>query len=181
MNIKTWKKIIAAILICVTFFSSQIDTYASQTEDVDNDVDIIEGKVLEMDEPSYTEDELRLMSAIIFCEAGAESYTGKVAVGIVVMNRVRSSEFPNTVSGVIYQKKQFTPARSGALAKALKTYDSGKFTAKNHLDSIKAAKKVLEGCTTVTLKGKEVNMKSYLFFSVYLRNRRLIIGNHMFR
>ena len=85
------------------------------------------------------------------------------------------------VKKVIYERGQFTPARSGALARALKLYDDGKFTQKNHLDSIKAAKKVLEGCTTLTIKGKETDMKSYLFFSVYLKNRRLKIGNHMFR
>lgn len=131
--------------------------------------------------PAYTQSELRLMSAIIFCEAGAESYTGKVAVGIVVMNRVRSKLFPNTIKKVIYQRGQFSPVRNGMLSKALKLYDKGKFKQKNHLDSIKAAKEVLNGRTTVTIKGKKVSMKSYLFFSVYLKHRRLKIGHHMFR
>jgi spore germination cell wall hydrolase CwlJ-like protein len=133
------------------------------------------------EEPEYTDDELRLMSAIIFCEAGAESYTGKIAVGIVVMNRVRSNKFPDTVKDVIYQKNQFSPVKNGMLKKALKKYDDGEFTQKNHLDSIKAAKKVLKGCTTVKVKGKETDMTSYLFFSVYLKNKKLKIGNHMFR
>ena len=59
------------------------------------------------------------MAAIIYCEAGNQSYEGMVAVGAVVMNRVASSSFPNSVSEVIYQSGQFTPAYSGALSSAL--------------------------------------------------------------
>ncbi len=47
--------------------------------------------------------DLELMSAIIFCEAGNQSYEGQLAVGSVIMNRVASSSFPNSISGVIYQ------------------------------------------------------------------------------
>lgn len=64
-------------------------------------------------------DDLNLLAAIIYCEAGNQSREGKVAVGAVVMNRVASSLFPNTIREVIYQSGQFTPAYSGALASAL--------------------------------------------------------------
>ena len=64
----------------------------------------------------YTEADLKLMAAIIQAEAGGESYAGKLAVGTVVMNRVMSSKFPNTLSGVIYQTNQFQPVREGHLA-----------------------------------------------------------------
>ena len=60
-----------------------------------------------------------LLACIIYCEAGGEPYTGQVAVGSVVINRMRSAAFPNTMVGVIYQKGQFTPARSGRLATRL--------------------------------------------------------------
>ena len=50
-----------------------------------------------------TDSDQYLLGAIIQCEAGGESYDGKLAVGSVVMNRVKSSYFPNSVSGVIYQ------------------------------------------------------------------------------
>lgn len=60
-----------------------------------------------------------LLSALIYCEAGGEIYEGQIAVGCVVMNRVRSSAFPNTVSGVIYQSGQFSPVASGRLATVL--------------------------------------------------------------
>lgn len=57
-----------------------------------------------------------IMAAIIECEAGGESYTGKVAVGAVVMNRVRSPLFPGTVLEVIMAPKQFSPVGSGRFA-----------------------------------------------------------------
>lgn len=60
-----------------------------------------------------------LLACLIYCEAGGEPYTGQVAVGSVVINRMRSAVFPNTMVGVIYQKGQFTPARSGRLATRL--------------------------------------------------------------
>ena len=51
-----------------------------------------------------------LLAALIFCEAGNQPYEGQVAVGAVVMNRVESASYPNTISEVIYQSGQFTPA-----------------------------------------------------------------------
>lgn len=64
-------------------------------------------------------DDLTLLSAIIYCEAGGESYEGQVAVGAVVMNRVRSGSYPNSISSVIYQSGQFSPVANGALSRAL--------------------------------------------------------------
>ena len=63
--------------------------------------------------------ELDLLAAIIHCEAGGESRTGKVAVGAVVLNRVNSSSFPDTITDVIYQSGQFSPVASGILARTL--------------------------------------------------------------
>ena len=62
-------------------------------------------------------DETRLLAALIQCEAGNQSYEGKVAVGAVVMNRLHSGAYANTMYGVIYASGQFTPARNGALAR----------------------------------------------------------------
>lgn len=61
-----------------------------------------------------------LLSAIIYCEAGNQSYTGKLAVGLVIMNRVYNKQFPSKLREVVYQKSQFTPARNGSLTRALK-------------------------------------------------------------
>lgn len=125
----------------------------------------------------YTESQLKYLASIIYCEARGECYAGKKAVGIVVMNRVKSDEFPNTISEVIYQPGQFTPASNGSLKKALARYDKGKMNA----SCIKAAKEVLNGDTTVKYKGKTHNLKGYLFFSRYVYNCRLQIQNHMFK
>lgn len=64
-------------------------------------------------------DDLTLMAAIIYCEAGAEPYEAQLAVGSVIMNRVRSSSYPNTLYGVLYQKGQFPPATSGKVARVI--------------------------------------------------------------
>lgn len=62
-------------------------------------------------------DDTRLLAALIYCEAGIETYNGQLAVGAVVMNRVRSGAYPDTVSGVIFASGQFTPAMNGKVAR----------------------------------------------------------------
>lgn len=61
-------------------------------------------------------DETTLLAALIQCEAGSECYEGQVAVGAVVMNRVRSGAYPSSIYNVIYQSGQFGPASTGAVA-----------------------------------------------------------------
>ena len=63
--------------------------------------------------------DLAMLAALVECEAGGESYEGQWAVASVVVNRVRSASFPNTVSGVIYQGGQFSPVASGRFAMVL--------------------------------------------------------------
>lgn len=62
-------------------------------------------------------DDVKLLATLIYCEAGGESYDGKLAVGSVVMNRLRSGAYPSTISGVIYASGQFTPALNGMVAR----------------------------------------------------------------
>lgn len=68
---------------------------------------------------TFTEDDRYLLANLIYCEAGGEPYEGQVAVGAVVINRLLSSRYPDTLSGVVYQPWQFSPAASGRLALAL--------------------------------------------------------------
>ena len=119
----------------------------------------------------YTQSDLTLMAAIIQAEADNQSYEGKLAVGSVVMNRVKSSKFPNTVSGVIYQKNQFAPVNDGHLALILERGPNE--------TCYRAARQVLEGYRNV----------EYLFFwTVDLANERdiwditygVVIGDHYF-
>ena len=56
---------------------------------------------------------LNLLSRVIYGEARGEPYTGQVAVGAVVMNRIKSSSFPNTLSGVVYQSGAFDAVKDG--------------------------------------------------------------------
>ncbi len=132
-------------------------------------------------EDDYSKADLRLMSAIIYCEANMEPYAGKVGVGIVVMNRVRSSSFPSTIKGVIYQRGQFSPVRNGSLKKALERYDAGKFTSDREKQCIKAAKAALGGQKSVTYKGKTKDMGKYKYFSGYLGNAKYKLAGHMFK
>lgn len=70
-------------------------------------------------EAASSSSNLDIMAAIIYCEAGAEPYQGQLAVGSVIMNRIHSSGFPDTLLGVLYQKSQFTPVMSGRFAVVL--------------------------------------------------------------
>ncbi len=117
---------------------------------------------------SYTaaEGDLAIMSAIIYCEAGGESYEGQLAVGSVVMNRVNSSDFPNTVEGVIRQSGQFSPVTSGRFDTVLSN-QSWTTSCQN------AAQEVLNGNITV----------SYLYFhsaSGWTSSYGEHIGNQVF-
>lgn len=62
-----------------------------------------------------------LLGALVHCEAGNQSYEGKLAVAAVVMNRVRSGAYPNTISGVIYASGQFTPAGNGQVERCIQS------------------------------------------------------------
>ncbi len=79
-------------------------------------------------------DEVTLLAKAIFAEAEGEPYIGKVAVGAVLLNRVKNNQFPNTLAGVIYQ------------GNALESVSNGRFyTFDNHEESVKAAKDALAG------------------------------------
>jgi len=78
-----------------------------------------QSKWRDISEVEFAEEDRYLLANLIYCEAGAEPYAGQLAVGAVVINRVLSSVYPDTVTGVIYQNKQFSPVASGRLALAL--------------------------------------------------------------
>ena len=64
---------------------------------------------------TYSDADINLLARLIYGEARGESYVGQVAVGAVVMNRIKSASFPNTMSGVIYQKYAFTAVDDGQI------------------------------------------------------------------
>lgn len=73
----------------------------------------------DISEVTFADGDRYLLANLIYCEAGGEPYQGKLAVGSVVINRVLSSKYPSTVTGVIYAKGQFSPVKSGRLDLAL--------------------------------------------------------------
>ncbi len=125
----------------------------------------------------FSASSLRLLSSIVYSEAGDQCYAGKKAVAIVVVNRKQSSTFPNTLKGVIYERGQFTPTVNGSFNKSLRLYDSGKMSK----SCIKAATSVLNGDKSISLNGTKINMSGYYFFSGYVPNSRLSIQSHMFK
>lgn len=109
-------------------------------------------------------EELKLLANIIYCEAGSESYVGKVAVGNVIMNRVKSALQPNTITEVVYAKGQFSPVRNGSLQRAL-SRDKADATC------YQAAIEALAGAQPVGDK---------LFFRRNNGRSGQVIGNHVF-
>lgn len=99
------------------------------------------------DSMNYTDADLKLLACLVHSEAGDQRYEGKLAVANVVLNRVKSSKFPNTIKGVIYQPGQFAVVRSGSLQKQLDKYES--YSTESQLLSIKAARAALEGANNI--------------------------------
>lgn len=87
-------------------------------------------------------DDTILLAALIQCEAGGEPYEGQLAVGAVVMNRVRSAAYPDNIYGVIYASGQFTPAMSGKVDRVLASGNVRE-------SCIKAAEEAIAGNTNV--------------------------------
>ena len=88
-------------------------------DDSDGGVTLSGGGPIESAESFYDADELYWLSHIIYAESGCEPMLGKIAVGNVVLNRVRSELYPDTIYGVIFDRRfgtvQFTPVASGTI------------------------------------------------------------------
>ncbi len=73
----------------------------------------------QQEEISSTYSELQMLAAIIYCEAGNQEYDGQVAVGAVVINRVKSLAYPDSIPSVIFASGQFSPVMTGSFKKSL--------------------------------------------------------------
>ncbi|MCI8529957.1 MAG: cell wall hydrolase [Lachnospiraceae bacterium] len=96
----------------------------------------------DISEVSFAEGDVYLLANLIYCEAGGEPYAGKLGVGSVVINRVLSSKFPDSIVGVIYQSGQFSPVASGRLELALASN-------KANDECYRAAEEAMSGATNV--------------------------------
>ena len=113
---------------------------------------------------SASYDDVTLLAALIQCEAGNECYEGQLAVGAVVMNRLRSGAYPSSISGVIYQSGQFPPAGQGMVASIAANGPKG--------SCIQAAQQALGGSD---------NTGGATCFSRASSGRAgVVIGNHVF-
>ena len=130
------------------------------------------GKPLSAGSSFYSSDDLYWLARIIYAEAGGESLIGQIAVGNVILNRTEDGSFPDTVYGVIFDRKhgtQFTPAATGSVYN--NPTASAVLAAKVVLEGVSVVDNALFFCATRVSKGSWMD-----------NNREYIdtIGNHVF-
>lgn len=125
----------------------------------------------------YSDSDLRALAAIIYEEAGNQCLAGQQAVGIVVMNRVRSKSFPSTVHDVLWQSGQFfNPSCTGFYNSCLAAYDKGTIPS----SCIDAAAYALSGNTSIEYNGQLLDLSNIYYFSRYRSDCKIIIQDHQF-
>ena len=117
---------------------------------------------------SYSDADVQLLARLIYGEARGESYVGQVAVGAVVMNRIRSSSFPNTMSGVIYQRYAFTAV------------DDGQINLTPNATAKKAAQDAMNGWDPSYGALYYYNPRTATSSWIFSRQTTVTIGNHVF-
>ena len=116
-------------------------------------------------ELNLTQAELDMLTAMIYCEARGESYEGQLAVGAVVMNRVRNGRYPNTIADVIYAPGQFPYAAAKiheVMARGVKA------------SCLQAAQEAINGASNV---GSFTHFKSA---RSAVAGAHIVIGGHVF-
>lgn len=117
---------------------------------------------------SYSGSDVYLLAKCIYAESRGEPYIGQVAVGAVVLNRVRDPEFPNSISGVIYEPWAFTAVHDGQIN--LEPNDSAKRAAKDAMSGWDPT----NGCIYYYNPDKTTNKW------IWSREVQLVIGKHRF-
>lgn len=117
---------------------------------------------------SYSSADVNLLAKLIYGEARGESYVGQVAVGAVVLNRVKSASFPNTISGVIYQRYAFTAV------------DDGQINLTPDANAKKAAQDAMNGWDPTYGAIYYYNPKTATSPWIFSRKTTVTIGNHVF-
>lgn len=117
---------------------------------------------------SYSEADIQLLARLIYGEARGESYVGQVAVGAVVINRIKNSSFPNTMSGVIYQRYAFTAV------------DDGQINLTPNATARKAAIDAMNGWDPSYGAIYYYNPRTATSSWIFSRKTTVTIGNHVF-
>lgn len=143
---------------------------------IENQPLFIHGDFLSEDQ-AYTEEDFRLLTSIIFEEAGNQCLAGQQAVGIVVINRVKSSLFPNNIYDVLWEYNQFfNPSCIGFYESCLQKYDDGEIPESCY----EAARYVLNGNTYVYYNDQYLDLSNILFFARYRSDCKIEIQDHNF-
>ena len=117
---------------------------------------------------STSSSDLNLLAKIVYAEARGEPYTGQVAIAAVVLNRVKSASFPNTISGVIYQPYAFTAVNDGQI------------NLTPNSTAYKAAQDALNGWDPTYGCLYYYNPKTATSSWIWSRKTVVTIGNHVF-
>lgn len=117
---------------------------------------------------SFSDQDVALLTRLIYGEARGESYIGQVAVGAVVLNRIKSSAFPNTMSGVIYQRYAFTAV------------DDGQINLTPNATARKAALDAINGWDPTYGAIYYYNPVTATSAWIFTRTTTVTIGNHVF-
>lgn len=117
---------------------------------------------------SYSDSDVMLLARLIYGEARGESYVGQVAVGAVVMNRIKSASFPNTMSGVVYQSYAFTAV------------DDGQINLTPNATAKKAAQDAMNGWDPTYGALYYYNPATATSAWIFSRKTTVTIGNHVF-
>lgn len=126
------------------------------------------GMTLKTDDSSTSNSDLYLLAKCVYAEARGESYTGQVAVAAVILNRVKSADFPNTIAGVIYQPWAFTAVNDGQI------------NLEPNATAYKAAKDAMNGWDPTYGALYYYNAKTATNKWIYNKTTTVTIGNHVF-
>ncbi len=126
------------------------------------------GMTLSKDDNSTSNNDLYLLAKCVYAEARGESYTGQVAVAAVILNRVKSPEFPNTIAGVIYQPWAFTAVNDGQI------------NLEPNQTAYNAARDALNGWDPTYGALFYYNAKTATNKWIYSKKTTVTIGNHVF-
>lgn len=120
------------------------------------------------DNSSVSSNDLYLLAKCVYAEARGESYTGQVAVAAVILNRVKSADFPNTIAGVIYQPWAFTAVNDGQI------------NLEPNQTAYNAARDALNGWDPTYGALYYYNAKTATNKWIYSKTTTVTIGNHVF-
>ena len=111
--------IVLLIILYITYTEEDIRIFETVFAVITDESSTSTKKNTDQSSITNSGDMVELLARLINGEARGEPYNGQVAVGAVVMNRIKSASFPDTISGVIYQKGQFSSVTDGQINKAI--------------------------------------------------------------